>query len=228
MNVYSDTLSHDAVLVWLAPPTRDVVGGVQMRTAPPPNVSDAVVVADLATLTVVMALAVSDASPGADVVTPGLSLPVLAVDTGAPGEAVSARQNVLLPAVGDDLASADAVTLALVLPGLSVSDALVATDAVELRSALVGVDALTPTDTATVQMPVQAVGADDGAAGELVQLYLNVLTLAVFDAPAPADVAALLAPVVVQVGDDTVVDERRNVATAIPKKIKVRGRAGTR
>jgi hypothetical protein len=223
-NVYSDTLSHDAVMVWLAPPSRDIVGGVQMRTAPPPTVGDDVPVGELATVRVGLVFAVTDDTPAAEAVTARLVLPVMVVDILAPDEAATARLGVLLPAVGDDLLPTDVVVLALRLPGVSVTDDAAVADSVEIRAALVGVDTLVPTDAATVQMPVPAAGVDVVGPTDAVALALNVLTLAVSDAPAAVDVAGILTPIVIQVGDTMVVDERRNASMLAPKKIKIHGK----
>jgi hypothetical protein len=222
-NVYSDTLTHDAILVWLQPPARDVVGGVSMRTAPPPVVGDDIVVGELARVQVGLALVVFDDAPGADGMITSTGLPVLAVDAAAPTEAVEGRVGVLLPAVSDVLAPGEAVTLTLPLPGVAVVDSLVPDDAVALRSGLVVVDDLVPTDAATVQMPLQVVAVEAGTPTEVVAPALNALFPSVVDTVTVTEVATRLQPITLVVEDTTAVDERRNASMARPKKIKIRG-----
>jgi hypothetical protein len=57
---------------------------------------------------------------------------------------------------------------------------------------------------------------------ELVELALNVLTLAVIDTVTVTEVATRLQPISLAVADTTAVDERRNAAMAKPKKIRIR------
>ena len=227
-NVYSDTLTHDATLVWLSPPSRDVipVGGVAMRTAPPPTVHDDVAVGELATVRVGVALAVVDDTPGTDEPAVAMPIPVRVAEVAAATEAVEGRVSVLEPAVGDDQTPIEAVTLALPLAGVQAADTLTPDDAVELRASLVGVDTLTLADVATVQMPLQAVAVDDTPPADLVDLSLDKLTLAVSDTLTVGDVAGRLQSVTVAVADDIVVDERRNASIVAPKKIKIHGRPG--
>jgi hypothetical protein len=221
-NVYSDTLTHDAILVWLAPPDRDVIGGVQMQTAPPPAVGDDIAVGELARVQVGLALAVADDIPGDDDVTARTVLPVMAVDGAAAGEAVEGRVGVLLLAVGDDRPPAEAVTLALPLAGVSVADTPTPTEAVALRASLVVEDTLAPDDLVVVALPAAPTAVDLAAPTEAVALALNVLTLSVVDAIAVGELASRLANVVLQVADAIEIDERRFAAIVKAKKIKIR------
>ena len=222
-SVYSDTLTHDAVLVWLSPQDRDAVGGVQMRTAPPPAVSDDVPVTDQVTVQVGLALAVADSTPGTEAL--AFSLPLLpqVADAVAPGEAVAGRLSVLLPTVGDDRLATEAVTVSLVLPGVSVVDALVPTDAVELRASLVVVDTLTPSDAAAVALPTAPTAVDVVVPTEAVVIALNVLTLSISDAIPVGELVSPLAHVTLNVADILTIDERRFASFKVPKKVHVKG-----
>ena len=224
MNVYSDTLSHDAVLVWLAPPDRDVIGGVQMRTAPPPDLADTVTVTELVRVQAGVTPAVEDSLTATEAVAVALPMAVVGVDVGAAGEAVEGRLTPLLAAVSDDRPPADVVALSVVLPGVSVADALTAGESVELRVGLVVYDDLTPTDLAAAALPTAPVDAEVVGPTDSVALALNVLTLTVVDAAGPVDVVSLLAPIAIEVDDDTVVEERRVASIVKPKKIRIRGR----
>jgi len=227
MNVYSDTLTHDAILVWLSPPARDVIGGVAMRTAPPPTVADAVPVAELAFVQIGTVLAVADDSPAAEAVTARLILQVLAADDLPAGEVVLGRLSVLLPAVGDDLPPGEALTLALPLPGVSVADALTPDDTVALRASLAVADLLTPTDAAAAQLPLGAIAVDAVPVAEGVNVGLNVLVVRVGDDSPVGEAVTRRQSITLVVVDTIVVDERRNASLLAPKKIKVRGRNAT-
>lgn len=223
-NVYSDTLTHDAVMVWLSPPSRDVVGGVQMRTAPPPAVEDTVSVAEGVTVRVGLALAVVDDTLATEEI--ALTLPLLprVADVSVVGESVEGRVGVLLPAVSDDLAAGEAVTLALVLPGVSVADALTPSEAVELRAALVVVDEVTPDDAAIVALPTALAVADAVTPLEHVTIDLNVLVVQVADVATPTEAVTLVKPITLVVADSLAITERWFVSMNAPKKVKIRGR----
>lgn len=227
-NVYSDTLSHDAVMVWLSPPTRDVVGGIQMRTAPPPSVGDDLTVTDPVTVVISMTPQVVDTQAESELAVVAMGIPVLAVDVGTPAEAVVARQSVLLAVGGDDLAPTDAVTLALPIPGVLAADAVGVGEGVDLRAALVAVDTLAPAESVTVQLPTGLSAVDTVGPTDAVALVLNVLTPAVGDDVGPVDMVQVIRPVTINVNDTEIVDERRFAAMAAPKKIKIHGRAVTR
>lgn len=226
-SVYSDTLTHDAVLVFLSRQDRDAVVGVQMRTAPPPVVGDDVTVLEAVTVRVGLALAVADDTPVDDAITdPGLGLPVRAVDALAPGEAVEGRVSVLLPAVGDDRPAAEALTLALFLPGVAVVDSLSPTDVVALRASLAVEDSVTPGELAVVVLPTAPTAVDVVAPTEAVALALNVLTLAIVDAVPVGEQVSPLANVALEVADAIVLEERRFVVAVKPKKVKIRPTPG--
>lgn len=227
MNVYSDTLSHDAVLVWLAPPDRDVIGGIQMRTAPPPDIADTITVTELVRVQAGVTPVVEDSLTPTDAVEVALPMGVVGVDVGAAGEAVEGRLTPLLAAVSDDQPVAEALTLALLLAGVSVADAVTADEAVTLRAGLVVHDDLTPTDVAAAALPAAPVAVEVVGPTDAVALALNVLTLAVVDAVVPGDVVSLLAPIAIEVEDETVVEERRVATIVKPKKIKIRGRGAS-
>lgn len=224
MNVYSDTLSHDAVLVWLAPPGRDVVGGIQMRTAPPPDIADTITVTELVRVQAGVTPVVEDSLTATETVTVALPMAVVGMDANTATEAVEGRLTPLLAAVSDDPAPVDAVTLALLLSGVSVADALTPGETVELRAGLVVHDDLTPTDVAAAALPAAPVVADLVGPTDAVALALNVLTLAVTDAAGPVDVVSLLAPIAIEVDDETVVEERRVATIVKAKKVRIRGR----
>lgn len=226
-NVYSDTLTHDAVLVWLAPPSRDVVGSVQMRTAPPPVVGDEVPVTEDVTVQIGFAPAVSDDSPGTEAIALNLPLLPLVVDVAGPGESVEGRLGVLLPAVSDDRPPAEAVTLVLPLAGVSAVDALTPGEAVELRAALVVVDTIVLDDVAVIVLRPAPAVADVVPPTEAVAVALNVLTLSVADALAVGELASLLGNVVLQVADAITIDERRFATIVKPKKVRIRGRGAS-
>ncbi|HSE47509.1 MAG TPA: hypothetical protein VLA89_19605 [Gemmatimonadales bacterium] len=227
-NVYSDTLTHDATLVWLSPPSRDVipVGGVAMRTAPPPTVHDDVAVGELATVRVGVALAVVDDTPGTDEPAVAMPIPVRVAEVAAATEAVEGRVSVLEPAVGDDQTPIEAVTLALPLAGVQVGDDLPPSDAVTLRMGLVVADDLIPADAVAVAMPVGAVATDTALPTESVDLALNVLTVRVGDDVPVGEAVDRRQPITLEVSDTTVVGERRVAEMVAPKKIKIHGKPG--
>lgn len=220
--VVDDLLPHDAIQVWLAPASRDVVGGVQMRTAPPPVVHDDIAVGEGVAVRVGMAVAVVDDTPGSEAVTVRAPIPVLGVDAVVVGEVVQGRFNVLGPAVGDDLPPSEAVTLALPLPGVLAVDTVVPDDVVELRLGLTASDTLTPADAVAVVLPMGATAVDQGAPAEAVEVALNVLIVQVADAIPVEEAVDRRQPITLVAADTIVVGERRVAETAAPKKVKIK------
>lgn len=224
-SVYSDTLAHDAVLVWLQPPSRDVVGGVQMRTAPPPDVFETILVDEAVTVRIGLALAVADDVPAAEDVTARTVLPVMAVDVLGLGEAVSALQSVLLAAVSDDLALGEAVALTLRLPGVEVVDTLVPDEAVAVRMGLVAVDEISVGELAAVALRLAASVSDAASPTEAVALSLDKLTISVVDAVPVTEQVELRRPVTINVFDGITVEERRFASLKAPRRVKIKPQA---
>lgn len=228
MNVYSDTLSHDAVLVWLTPASRDVIGGVQMRTAPPPDVAETVVLDEQVLVQVGTIPAGADEIAVTEALVVALPIPVLVLDAAPPGEAVAALQSVLLASVGDDRPVEEGVTAALLLSGINVASTLIPTEDVMVRIGLAVWDDLAVTDTAAAALTPAPVVSEAASPSEAVALVLHALFVAVADDGAPTESVLPLAHIALDVSELVDITERRFAATQRSRKIKIRGSSPAR